>query len=301
MGHLATKTASALVLAAAVLAWGPAAVGQDQDPTTVGEVVITPEQKAAADRYVDSVTVKRRRGQVQGQIARWKKPTCIRAIGGSPGLNTALANQVAAVVRSEKLVAKTAKCTVNTVIVLTNDPDGFAERFAQTRRWRFFGNRKSDIEAFKASSGPVRSSHAFSTGAPDGGLISQEIAGYAGMVVGLSDSKLQLSTQENIDLGLVVVDSRRLKGISPKALAHYIAFVLLADLPPDANSGGQPSILDLFAPGDEARPEGFTVWDRGFLRGLYTMSPDLPFQFQQNQIQGSIERALAEKPEAAPP
>jgi hypothetical protein len=294
MGFRATTKAAVLALAA--FAWGPAALGQDQPPTTVDELVITPEQKAAADRFVDSVTVKRRRGQAQGQIARWKDPLCIRVIGGSPGLNLALANQLAEVIRGEKLVAKTSKCVTNTVVVLTNDPDGFATRFAETRRWRFFGNRKADIEAFKASSGPVRWGHAFSTTAPEAGKITEEIPGFAGMTVGMPDSKLQLSTTETIDLGLVVVDSRRLTGISPGALGHYIAFVLLADLPPDANSGGQPSILNLFAPGDEARPEGFSVWDRGFLRGLYTMWPDQPFWMQQNQIERSIARALKEAP-----
>lgn len=299
MGFHATKRVAAFAVAA-TLAWGPAASGQDKDPTTVDELVITAEQKAAANRFVEGVTVKRRRGQAQGQVARWKDPLCIRVIGGSPGLNAALANQLANVIRGEKLVAKTSRCVTNTVVVLTNDPDGFATRFAETRRWRFFGNRKADIEAFKAASAPVRWGHAFSTSAPDTGKITEEIPGFSGMLVGMPDSKLQLSTAENIDLGLVVVDSRRLTGISPGALGHYIAFVLLADLPPDANSGGQPSILNLFAPGDQPRPEGFSVWDRGFLRGLYSMSPDQPFWVQQNQIERSIARALKEAPQAAP-
>jgi hypothetical protein len=277
-------------VAAAVMAWGAGALSQDDN--TVSELVVTPQQKEAATRYVDSVTVKRRRGQAEGQIARWTKPLCIRAIGASPGLNAAVAEQLAKVVRGEKLIARTSKCTVNTVVVLTDDPDGFAKRFAETRRWRFFGNRKKDIEAFQLSSGPVRWAHAFLTAAPEGGPISEGVPGYTGMVLGLPDSKLQRSTMESIELGLVVVDSRRLTGISPNALAHYIAFVLLADLPPDANSGGQPSILNLFAPGDEARPEGFSVWDRGFLRGLYTMEPDQPYWVQQTQIERSIGRAL---------
>lgn len=280
------------------LAFGSPAFGQEPEPPTVDPLVVTPKAEDPADAFVDGLTVKRRKGTPKGQIARWRAPVCVLVLGGTPGGNARIAARLAAVIRAEKLEAKAGNCRPNAVVVLTDQPDLFAERFARSRRIGFFKNSASDLAAFKAAPGPVRWAHAFFTGSPEGPkMLAQPLAGFDGPAGALPDSKLELSTPEVIELGIVVVDVRQMADVPPDALIHYIAFILLADLPPGASSGGQPSILNLFEPTDGPPPRTFSTWDRGFLKGLYTsMSLDQPFGVQREQIERTVREALAGEP-----
>jgi len=79
----------------------------------------------------------------------------------------------------------------------------------------------------------------------------------------------------NISVGdmlrvIVIVDERRVQGVSRDQLADYIAMVGLAEIKPDAQPGSAPTILRLFADPPEAAPQGLSDWDLAFLRSLYS-------------------------------
>ena len=72
---------------------------------------------------------------------------------------------------------------------------------------------------------------------------------------------------------IVVVDSKRMKGIDINQLADYIAMVGLAKINLEADVGGAPTILRAFAASagnlEEPAPSSITAWDQQFLHGLY--------------------------------
>jgi hypothetical protein len=69
-----------------------------------------------------------------------------------------------------------------------------------------------------------------------------------------------------------VVDAKRIGTIRFGALADYIAFVGLAQVDPEVDISGAPSILNLFNDRDAGREpvSGLTDWDNAYLEGLYS-------------------------------
>jgi hypothetical protein len=67
----------------------------------------------------------------------------------------------------------------------------------------------------------------------------------------------------------VVVDQRRLHGVTRGQLADYVGMVGLVKVNPDAHLGDAQTILKLFAEAPRAAPAGMTDWDRAFLKSLY--------------------------------
>lgn len=65
-----------------------------------------------------------------------------------------------------------------------------------------------------------------------------------------------------------MVDLRRMKSVTIRQLADYVALVGLADLRVDADPGAARSVLRLFA-GHATPPQGLTQWDRALLYSLY--------------------------------
>ena len=80
----------------------------------------------------------------------------------------------------------------------------------------------------------------------------------------------------------VVVDLRRLQGVTRGQLADYVAMVGLAQINPGAQLGDAPTILKLFDGAPQAALPGMTAWDQAFLRSLYTV--DQKVMVQQGEI-----------------
>ena len=66
-----------------------------------------------------------------------------------------------------------------------------------------------------------------------------------------------------------IIDTHRTEHASLDQLADYVAMTGLTDVDLEADLGGAPSILRLFAPSQEARPSGLSNWDAAFLKALY--------------------------------
>lgn len=80
----------------------------------------------------------------------------------------------------------------------------------------------------------------------------------------------------------MIVDQRRLKGITRGQLADYVGMVALADLKPGARLGDAPTVLKLFDEDPQAAPAGMSDWDRAFLKSVY--STDQKSKLQKSQI-----------------
>ncbi|CAN0427258.1 unnamed protein product, partial [Phaeothamnion confervicola] len=104
-------------------------------------------------------------------------------------------------------------------------------------------------------------------------------------------SLIKRSTRQDFAMAFVIVDGRRLQGLDLTAVADYIAMASLAQLDPEADTSGYPSILNLFKPHPEesSTPASMTDWDMAYLRGLYEATRE---SASANRQQGEIARSM---------
>jgi hypothetical protein len=104
-------------------------------------------------------------------------------------------------------------------------------------------------------------------------------------------TRLRRETRQDFNYVLVIVDLNRLSGAPLSAVADYIAFVSLAQINPDVNVTGFPTILNLFSATDaSARPAELSDWDLDYLDGLYHVTRN---SRSANAQQGEIARRMA--------
>lgn len=268
---------------------------QDPEPGVLDDVTVTGRDPRRMRAYIDGLTTPGPHGAIEGQIARWDDPVCIRVIGGWHAVNVALADRISEVVRSLNIQTGDEGCRPNVMVVIAENPDGFAHVFADRYRSRFFDNRRAEIDAFLTPPRAIRWQHRTGTGAIDGSpLIEAGVGGRGGEAAALPNTRLRRSTADKITRAVIVIDPERVSRVPTASLVSYVAFALLIDLKPFPDAAGNPSILDLFDEGAESPvPAGLTAWDRAFVEGVYAMSADQRFGVQQNQIERSMRRSLA--------
>jgi hypothetical protein len=93
-------------------------------------------------------------------------------------------------------------------------------------------------------------------------------------------SRLRSDTREVYSV-VIAVDSARVTGLTVGQLTDYVAMVGLVRTREGANGADTPTILRLFAAGDDGRPEGLSSWDRAFLKALYNTDQSTVFEFEQ--------------------
>jgi len=183
------------------------------------------------------------------------------------------------------------------------------EEFASTPRavrwWHVSYTVTSDGERLRdtgttAGQGDINATAALNAAGENGGSIGGDtgiapntstasLTGVEG--VRSRGSRLGRSTRRDIGSVLIIVDTRRINGLPPAAVADYLAMATLVQLDPNANLAGQPTILNLFTPG-AAPSEAMTDWDRAFVRGLYNGPRDSATARQQR---AAISREIADQ------
>jgi hypothetical protein len=102
-------------------------------------------------------------------------------------------------------------------------------------------------------------------------------------------SRIRGGVMEMMDYVVIVIDANQTSHTTVGALADYVAMVTLAQINPDAETAGAPTILNLFTQAAAPRPTELTSWDLAYLRGLYESS-DAPRSTRQQE--GQIVRRM---------
>lgn len=258
-------------------------------PNVVDDVIVTGVSPAAVDAFVDGLTEPARLGRHEGQIARWRDPVCLRVIGGALETNEALKAKIEKAMVELGGVTGRTRCTANAIVVVAAEADRFAAVFAQRYRARFFQQGRHEQSGFISPSRAVRWRHRTRTaGAASASNNDVEKVGNAPQIRG-SGSRLTIPTIETIDRALLVVDPARLNLIASDALAEYLAFVILVDVPPGVQTVGRQTILNLF---DDTSTR-LSSWDRAFVEALYESAPNQRFLSQSAQIQRLMQRRMS--------
>jgi hypothetical protein len=102
-------------------------------------------------------------------------------------------------------------------------------------------------------------------------------------------SRLRGGVMEMMDYVIIVIDANRTSHTTVGALADYVAMITLAQINPQAETAGAPTILNLFEADASESQTALTSWDLAYLRGLYASS-DTPRSTRQQE--GQIVRRM---------
>jgi len=284
-----------LAAGAASLALAATAVAQPADITaTPVSIVVQPVDTEAVHGFVSSVSAA---SPMSGVLARWSDRICPGVTGTNATMAQAIIDQVARRANAVGVRAGAPGCAANLMIIVTNDSDRVAHDLYARRRFSLVtpngidGSTLGDaaLADFANTPRPIRWWHVAQSVTADGNALSDSRGSRiaAGGTAALQETatggdsigaprtrsngtRLQSSTRQDLNTVIVIVDTRRMNGAPLSAIADYVAFVSLAQVDPNVNATGYPSILNLFsAQNASQRPAGMTDWDIGYLDGLY--------------------------------
>lgn len=263
---------------------------QEMVRTFVGEVAVAP----SAER----------------QMARWDRRICPLVAGLPARQMQYVADRIAQRAHQVDIDTDGPGCRANILIFVTPDANRLATGIVDEYRTLvgYYSTNglstlgRGPLEDFTDSTAPVRWWHVNQTVSADG----LELGGDNGTQVnrgGPPPSRLRRPTRQDFLRVLIIVDARQAEGVQLQALADYLAMVSLAQLDPKGQTVGTPTILNLFADRDAARPvpTGMTQWDEAYLDGLYRARRTAPLDvWQRRDISHAMVEQLDPSAQAAP-
>jgi hypothetical protein len=268
--------AACLSIAVCVAFAAPAA----EDKVTE-EVVVQgtrPEVEKRVSTFVKGIT---HRGYAVESLVRWNKPICPLVAGIPAHQGEFMLRGISQAVRDAggKLAAE--RCKPNFHVVLTAEPDRLLDLWRK-RAPKLYGMAPpAKVRRILGKPRPVRVWYnvwdSCGEGVDTGTIIAAEsnFGLAAGTPYGtgcLKDSRLTFSAVQSISSVIVLVDLDDTRQVKLGPLTDYISLVGLTDVDLDGDWGDEPTILHLFAAPGDARLEKMSIWDRAFLKALYTTS-----------------------------
>lgn len=294
---------TAILSALAILQAGPATTPPPPAGNTVESLVVTAPGKTDQEQIAGFVSDITARG-ADKRVARWDRKVCPGVIGMKPQYAQVMIDRIAAVAQAVGLEVGAPGCKANILIIATDSSDAMVRQAVKDHPGAFgkydFGVSRGQkaLKAFVESEAPVRWWHVTSTKTADG-----ERYRVGESVLVRSASRLKQNTRVDFDHVIIVLDTKRAGVVRFPALADYVAMVSLAQINPDADTGGVPTILNLFS--DRAAgitpKDGLTDWDMAYLRGLYTIRRDSDRgERQEADVARTMTKTLAPPPAAKP-
>ncbi|MBP8062683.1 MAG: hypothetical protein KAY29_02330 [Brevundimonas sp.] len=252
----------------------PAALPPPPVPSAVGQlddIVVEGTLESRVRAFVDEI-VAPPKGRF---LARWHDRLCPGVVNLDREAAQAVADRIGDLAASLDIDVGRPGCDPNVVVIFTTDAPGLATAMVERKRRIFdhpqlgaFNRGDAALEGFMTSDAPVRWWHLSMPVDPLTGLRTvrlgedlQEREAVAG------DGRLSVSVVDVLYKAIIIVDVDRLGATNFSQVADYIAMVTLAQIEPEADIAGQPTILNVFRQPDVA--PGLTEWDRSYLDSLY--------------------------------
>ena len=216
-------------------------------------------------------------------LARWNIPICPLVSGLPVDAGESVLQRLSEIAMAAGASLGSPRCRPNLYILLTSEPTELLKQWRKKDPY-IFGVLDADdprhappamVARFLRTDRPVRVWYNFNN--PDAVLPNDRLVdlqgGFEGAHAGCSGGNAQLVWYiiQNLSSVVVVVDSRRTRGITVGQLSDYIAMVAFTQVDLDADISNSPTVLRLFADSHAGNPtpDGLSAWDRGFLKGLY--------------------------------
>ena len=257
-----------------------AAASTSADATgTLPEVTIRAQRADLAPRiskFVNQIAVPENGGV--GGLVLWATPPVCPLVSGLPhSEGEFILERVSEVARLAKVPLAGEHCRPNLYILVSLKPEDLLRGMEKRNRSFTFGQDVTDstpsptpasvVDEFITTPRAVRVWYNSVFRTPEG-LPPSICYGHPCNPNSLG-SLVRLDLVRTISTVFVVVDQRRLTGVSRGQLADYVGMVGLAKLRPGARLGDAQTILKLFDGAPQAAPTALTEWDQAFLKSLY--------------------------------
>lgn len=279
-----------LFAAAALAVLAPASAMAQEEQAEPDIVVVGERLQEMVRSFVGEVATAPSGEQ---QMARWDRKVC-PLIAGLPARQMQyMADRIAQRAHQVGLEAEGPGCRANILIFVTPDASVFAQGIVDEYRTlvAYYSTNgistlgRGPLEDFTNTTAPVRWWHVNQTVSGDGQSVGGDTPGTQVMRTSQAPSRVRRMTRQDFLRVLIVVDARQANGITFQALSDYLAMVSLAQLDPEGETTGTPTILNLFSARDSggAIPTGMTEWDEAYLDGLYNARRTAPTDLWQRR------------------
>ena len=263
----AAATLFALALAVPGLAWA-----QETPETRVEDIVVlgTPLREQV-ETFADTVVAPPHgRGP-----ARWsaRSGICVGVVNLQRDAAQAMADRVSEVALDLGLPIGEPGCSPNILIIATDDSPtltaALVERSPNAFRPLYSGSSRSRLQLrrFIESDAPVRWWHVSLPVNSETGAVAVRLPGYDPPRTGVMASRLTTVIQNDLRRAYVIIDIDQAENVSFRQLSDYVAMVAFAQIDPDADLSGFPTILNVFD--NPTIAFGLTDWDQSYLGSLY--------------------------------
>ena len=179
------------------------------------------------------------------------------------------------------------KCSPNLHIVATADPSGLLKSWRRRDRRLYGEAMPAEVQHFLTHTHPVMVWYNAAVTEDGGGALDPTATKLGTNYIPTNHhpkgTRIQFGAVEMFESVIVIVDLRRVQGLSYGQLADYVAMLGFAQLDLDADFGSAPSILQLYsAQPAQPPPGGLSDWDVAYLRALY--KTEQASRAQRNQI-----------------
>lgn len=227
-------------------------------------------------RYVTAITAEVSSYQ---SLARWHDKICPRVSGLSQDQGEFVLRRISTIAQSAGAPLARRDCEANFVVLFVADPtkhlrDMLSRRASGFGAWYENPTDRAAFKQFVEDTRPIRAWYDAELRGALGNLLYGETK-VKGRPPLENDhpvaSRIQLDDVQNLTSVLVVVDVRRIAGLSIGAVADYAAILGLAKINPNADVEGTDSVLRLFTAPDEGKTlSQLGTWDAAFLKALYS-------------------------------
>jgi len=218
-----------------------------------------------------TIEAQRQRGQLRAEInqfvqativspdsadslLRWDSPVCPLVAGLTREQGEFVLGRLSAIARDANVPLAGEHCAANLFVIVAPNPSRFLSLWWD-HDWGMFNTDHGigGVKHFIEADSPVRVWYNYIVSAGGG-----------------SWSRLKYVNVRAIASVIMVIDAQKLAKLNFGQLADYVSMRSLAEIKPDTDAGGAPSILRLFSEQDRSPPQGLTAWDQALLHAVYS-------------------------------
>ena len=286
---------TAIALAALIAGQDAPQVPQDPDEAVAVEDILVQGRPLVekAREFVNEIAAPPN----NRNLATWRTEMCVSAVNMPPVHGQALVDRVSQVALHLGVRIGEPGCEPNVIIALSTDAQAMAAQLVERRErtfrpnWTGSSQGELELEAFVQSTAPVRWWHiSIPVDAATGEVAVRMPGDGDGLRIvnkRMGATRLRSPLRDDMRKAFVIIDVDDVANVSFQQLTDYVAFLVMAQTDPEADTSGYDTILNLFNGGG---PEGLTAWDLAYLEALYASDTT---QSNPNRHGSNIGRALA--------
>lgn len=228
---------------------------------------------------------------VDGKLPRWQIPICPVATGLTEEANVTLALRMRQVAKNSGIRLAPPGCPPNLLLAFAPDSLAYIKAFVPRLPSAFNDPKQFQKRALLESKGPARVWVSTVLHSEDGvvAIANPNFNGAATIKV-RRDTNIPVQTRQDIEFGIVVIDSSAAIGKSLNQLADYAMMRGLSAMASASGPYYANSITNIFEDDRTETPRELTSFDVSVLRTLYRGGANVPVKSKVAELVREVEK-----------